>query len=97
MNDPLVNIWIIDEENGMTLSVNSLHCEAGLAKSCFYIAGVLFYIKAWNPIHGKIACTQVKCLWLLPTYVNKVEYERVKDIDFRSPKKLKESLDKKCH
>jgi len=35
----------------------------------------------------------VKCSWLLPTYVNEVTYERVRDIDFTSAKKLKENLD----
>jgi len=40
-----------------------------------------------------MACTQVKCSWLLPTYVNEVTYERVRDIDFTSAKKLKENLD----
>lgn len=72
-------------------------CEAGLAESCSHVASVLFYIEAWNRPHGKLACTQVKCSWLLPTYVNKVEYARVKDIDFKSAKKLKENLDEKIN
>ena len=54
---------------------------------------VLFYIAAWNRIHGKLACTQVKCTWLLPTYVNEVPYSEVKDINFKSAKKLKTELD----
>ena len=95
MNDPLVNIWIIADKDGTILSAHCLNCKAGLAESCSHVASVLFYIEAWNRIHGKLACTQVKCSWLLPTYVNEVEYKRVKDIDFRSAKKLKESLDKK--
>ena len=48
-------------------------------------------------IHGKLACAQVKCAWLLPTYVNEVSDERVKDIDFSSCKKLKENLDQKIN
>ena len=95
MNDPLVNIWIIVDKDGTILSAHCLDCKAELAESCSHVASVLFYIEAWNRIHGKLACTQVKCSWLLPTYVNVVEYKRVKDIDFRSAKKLKESLDKK--
>lgn len=35
----------------------------------------------------------MKCSWLLPTYVNEVTYERVRDIDFTSAKKLTENLD----
>ena len=37
----------------------------------------------------------MKCLWQLPTYVNEVSYEMVRDIDFSSAKKLKENLDQK--
>ena len=95
MNDPHVNIWIIAENDGTILSAHCLGCEAGLAESCSHIASVMFYIEAWMCIHGKLACTHVKCTWLLPTYVNEVPYARVKDIDFTSAKKLKENLDNK--
>ena len=87
MNDPLVNIWLISETGGTILSAHCLGCKAGLAESCSHIASVLFYIEAWVRIHGKLACTQVKCTWLLPTFVNEVPYARVKDIDFTSAKK----------
>ena len=97
MNDPLVNIWVITESDGTILAAHCLGCKAGLAESCSHIASVLFYIEAWIRINGKLACTQVKCSWLLPTYVNEVSYERVKDIDFSSSKKLKENLDQKIN
>ena len=85
MNDPLVNIWVITEST--ILAAHCLGSKAGLAESCSHIASVLFYIEAWIRINGKLACTQVRCSWLLPTYVNEVPYERVKDIDFSSSKK----------
>ena len=72
-------------------------CKAGLAESCSHIASVVFYIEAWIRINGKLACTQVKCSWLLPTYVNEVSYKRVQDIDFSTSKKLKENLDQKIN
>ena len=97
MNDPLVNTWVITESNGTILAAHCLGCKAGLAESCSHIASVLFYIEAWIRINGKLACTQVKCSWLLSTYVNEVSYERVKDIDFSSSKKLKENLDQKIN
>ena len=97
MNDPLVNIWVITESDGTILAAHCLGCKAGLAESCSHIASVLFYIEAWIRINGKLACTQVKCSWLLPTYVNEVSYERIKDIDFSSSKKLKENLDQKIN
>lgn len=95
MNDPLVNISIIAETDGTILSTHCLGYKAGLAESCSHIARVLFCIEAWIRINGKLACTQVKCIWLLPTFVNKVPYAMVRNIDFSSAKKLKENLDAK--
>ena len=37
-----------------------------MVESCSHVASVLFYLEAWNRIYGKLACTQVKCLWSLP-------------------------------
>ena len=82
MNDPLVNIWVITESDGTILAAHCLGCKAGPAESYSHIASVLFYIEAWIRINGKLACTQVRCSWLLPTYVNEVSYKRVKDINF---------------
>ena len=45
-------------------------------------------------MNGKLSCTQVKCTWLLPTYVKQVDYARFRDNDFTSAKKLKANLDK---
>ena len=93
MNDTLVPIWIIANNEGTVLSAHCLACKAGLAECCSHIGSVLFYIEAWNRIHGKLAFTRVKCTWLLPTYVNEVPYSEVKDINFKSAKKLKTELD----
>ena len=77
------------------MSAHCLGCKAGLAESCSHIASVLFYLEAWTKINGKLSCTQVKCSWLLPTYVDHVEYARVQDINFTSAKKMKAHLDEK--
>ena len=95
MNDALVDIWIVAGQDGRIFSAHCLGCKAGLAESCSHIASALFYIECWTRINGKLACTQVKCTWLLPTYVSKVTYARAKDINFTSAKKLKENLDNK--
>ncbi|XP_022802529.1 uncharacterized protein LOC111340026 [Stylophora pistillata] len=95
MNDSLVTIWIIHGTNGRVFSAHCLGCKAGLAESCSHIASVLIYLECWTRINGKLACTQVKCTWLLPTYVDKVAYARAKEINFTSAKKLKEELDSK--
>ena len=82
------------------MSAHCLGCKAGLSETCSHVASLLFYIEAWTRIHGKPACTQVKCTRLLPTYVSEVPYAKVHDINFQSAKKLKENLDdniKKFH
>ena len=52
---------------------------------------MLFYSEATTRIYGQ----QVKCSWILPTYVNEVPYAWAKDINFSSAKKPKEKLDQK--
>ena len=61
MNDPLIKVWIITNKEGVIASAHCFDCLAGLAESCSHIASTLFYIEAWTRIHGKLACTQVKC------------------------------------
>ena len=77
MNDSLIPIWIITEREGTILSAHCLGFKAGLAESCSHIASLLFHLEAWMKINGKLSCMQVKFLWLLPTYVDHVEYARV--------------------
>ena len=83
MNNTPVPTWIIANDEGTVLSAHLLACKAGLAECCSHIGNVLFYIEAWNRIQGKLACTQVKCTWLLPTYVKEVLYSEVKDINLQ--------------
>ena len=75
------------------LSAHCLGCKAGLAESCSHTASILFYLKAWTKINGRLSCTQVKYTWLLPLYVKQVDYARVHDINFTSAKKMKFDLD----
>ena len=35
----------------------------------------------------------MKCSWILPSFANEVEYARVRDINFKSAKKMKADLD----
>ena len=66
-----------------------------MAESCSHVASVLCYMEAWTRIRGKLSCTQVKCTWLLRSYVKVVSYAGVRDIDFSSARKLKADLDAK--
>ena len=77
------------------LSSHCLGCKAGLVESWLHIGSVLFYLEGWTKKKGKLWFTQVKCFWLLPTYVDHVEYARVQDINFTSAKKMKGDLDEK--
>ena len=95
MNEPALPVWIITSKEGTIISAHCLGCKAGLSETCSHVASLLFYIEAWTRINGKLACTQVKCTWLLPTYVSEVPYTKVQDINFHSAKKLKEDLDEK--
>ena len=50
VSDPLVNIWVISENDGAILSAHCLGCKAGLAETCLHIASVLFYLEATTRI-----------------------------------------------
>ncbi|PFX12256.1 hypothetical protein AWC38_SpisGene23817 [Stylophora pistillata] len=93
MNDTLITVWIISEERGVIIGAHCLGCKAGLAESCSHIACVLYYLDSRTKIHEKLTFTQMKCQCILPPFVQDVEYARVRDINFKSAKKLKSELD----
>ena len=86
-------IWIITERNRTINCADCLGCNAGLTESCLLIASVLFYLEAWTKVDRKLSCMQLKCPLVLPSSANKVEYSRVRDINFKSAKKMKADLD----
>ena len=94
MNDALISVWILAEKDGKVRSAHCLGCKAGLSESCSHVASVVFYVEAWTTIRGQLACTQVKCSWLLPSFVKDVPYARMRDINLASARKLKADLDK---
>ena len=94
MDDPSVPLWIIAEDDGRVLSAHC-RCMAGQGESCSHIASVLFYVEMFNRVRGKLACTELKCAWIMPSYNKDVAYAEAQDIDFRSATKLKQKLDKK--
>ena len=95
MNDTLISVWVVAEKDGTVRSAHCLGCKAGLSESCSHVANVLFYVEAWTRIRGQLACTQVKCLWLVPSFVKDVPYAKIRDINLTSSRKLKADLDKK--
>ena len=93
VNDALIPIWIITEREGTILSAHCLAFKSWLAESCSHIASLLLYLEAWTKINGRLSCTQVKCTWLLPSYVKQIDDARVLDVNFTSAKKMKSDLD----
>ena len=79
-------------QEGTVLSVHCMDCKAGF---CSHVASILFYIEASARIHEKLACTQLKCSWLLPKGMNDVPYSRVRDINLKSASAFKARLDDK--
>ena len=93
-NDPHVPVFIITNKEGTVVSAHCVGCMAGLCECCSHVASVLFCIEVWTRLLGKLACTQVKCTWILPTYVKQVDYARAEDMNFTSVRKMKADLDK---
>ena len=54
---------------------------------------MLFNIEAWTRICGKLSCSEVKCTWLLPSFVKEVPYAKMRFIT--SARKPKADLDEK--
>ena len=86
-------LLIITEDNGVIVGAHCLGCKAGLAESCSNVARVLYYLESWTKINGKLACTQMKCQWILPPFVKDVEYARVRDFYIFADLKLMSELD----
>ena len=94
MNDPCVPLWIITNKTGTILSAHCRGCMAGLGECCSHIASVLFFLETFNRIREKLSCTEMKCAWILPSYAKDASFAEVKDINFKSAKKLKQELDR---
>ena len=90
MNDSLIPIRIITEKEETILSAHCLGCKAGLVQNACILQAFYFTQK-----RGKLACMQVTCSWLLPSFVDHVEYARARDINFTSAKKMKADLESK--
>ena len=86
-------IWIITAKDGTINCAHRLGCRVGLAESCSLVASVLFYLEAWTKVNGGLCFTQIKCPLILPSSANKVKYSRVRNINFKSARKMKADLD----
>ena len=65
---------------------------AGLSETCTHVAAVLFYLEASARIQGSLSCTQAECKWIIPSYLEEVEYRTIEEIDFTSADRKKRQL-----
>jgi len=79
MNKPCILLWIIAENERTILSAHCVGGMAGLGGCCSHIASALFYLEVWNRLSSKLACTEVKRNWILPSYVRDIFYAPVND------------------
>ena len=93
LNDPCAPVWIIVTKDGTVLSAHCRGCMAGLGECCSHVACVLFYLETHNRIRGKLSSTDMKCSWILPAFVKDVPFAEIKDVNFKSAKKLMDTLD----
>ena len=56
-----------------------------------HVGAVLFYDEYAVRLRDSKTCTEEKAYWLLPGY-SQVEYKKIKDIDFSTPKTMKKRL-----
>ena len=56
-----------------------------------HVDAVLFYDEYAVRLRDSKTCTEEKAYWLLPGY-SQVEYKKIKDIDFSTPKTIKKRL-----
>ena len=84
------------EEKG---EVNCGHCTcmAGLSETCTRVAAVLFYLEDCARVQSSLSCTQAECKWIIPSYLEEVEYRTIEEIDFTSADRKKRQLNQSIH
>lgn len=67
-------------------------CMAGVGEACSHIGACLFAVDTGVKMKNDVTCTGKENAWL-PAHVEKVQFKRLKDIDFTSSKGKKRLLD----
>ena len=82
MSDKYVETGKVRHE-GTIFSPHCIGCIPGRAKTCSDVTGVLFCIEASTRIHGQLACTQMKCSQIIPSYVKEVPHAPISEINLK--------------
>lgn len=86
--------WLIAEKDGKVIS-GHCNCMTGLGEVCSHVGAMLFAVEAIVKLRDSKTVTQEKAYYLLPAGLTKVEYKRVRDIDFTGAMTKKKKLDEK--
>ncbi|XP_060078126.1 uncharacterized protein LOC132557634 [Ylistrum balloti] len=92
MNEAPLQPWVIANSDGTILAAHCT-CMAGLGETCTHVGALLFWIEAAVKIRNSKTVTQSPAYWLLPSGIQKVTYDEVRDIDFTSASTKKCRLD----
>lgn len=86
-----LQVWILCHKNGTVVAAHCT-CMAGAGEACSHVGACLFAVETGVKIMKSTSCTQKDNLWL-PAYVEKVQFKRLRDIDFTSSRSKKHKLD----
>ncbi|XP_077493418.1 uncharacterized protein LOC144104345 [Amblyomma americanum] len=75
-----------------TVLVAHCTCMAGTGETCSHVGACLFAAETAVRIRNSVSCTQKENIWL-PAYVEKVQFKRLRDINFTSSRGRKEQID----
>ena len=92
MNETPLSCRAVLEESGEICCAHC-NCMAGLGETFIHIAAVLFYLEAVVRIQGTTTCTESQCEWVIPPYVKSINYQPIKNINFKSASSKKRKLD----
>ncbi|XP_077516907.1 uncharacterized protein LOC144127829 [Amblyomma americanum] len=86
-----LQVWILCKKDGAVITAHCT-CMAGAGEACSHVGACLFAVETGIKMMKSRSCTQKDNMWL-PAYVEKVQYKRLKDINFTSSKGKKRRLD----
>ncbi|KAH7949036.1 hypothetical protein HPB49_004241 [Dermacentor silvarum] len=91
LGDGPLKVWVLCMADGSVLTAHCT-CMAGVGEACSHIGACLFAVDTGVRMRNEKTCTGKDNAWL-PTYVEKVQFKRLKDIDFTSSRGKKQLLD----
>lgn len=93
LNDTPLFPWVISKVSGEVMC-GHCSCMAGLAEVCTHVAALLFWVEISVRIRDCQTVTDKAAYWITPSVSASVIPKRIEEIDFRSPKRKLNELDK---